>query len=85
MKFLLLTAALIAATTATSSGYDAQDEPSFLQGYEVDWEEAVEVWSTSDTVSPDTCTHNWYVIETFIIIPKMDAVLTLIYSLSSLC
>lgn len=57
MKFYFLLA-LFTTATATSIGYDAQDEPSFLRGYEVDWDEDVDVWSTSAS-----CTHNWYVNE----------------------
>ena len=55
MKFYFLLA-LFTTATATSAGYDAQDEPSFLRGYEVDWDEDVDVWSTSAS-----CTRNWYV------------------------
>ena len=60
MKFYFLLA-LFTTATATSIGYDdAQDESSFLRGYEVDWDEDVDVWSTSAS-----CTRNWYVNEIF--------------------
>jgi len=52
---ILRVLALFTTATATSAGY-AQDEPSFLRGYEVDWDADVDVWSTSAS-----CTHNWYV------------------------